>query len=689
MPTLQQKRGTSAALAAVNPTPLAGEIVWVSDTNTLRVGDGTTVYSSLAVISATPTSHSHGNITNAGAIGSTANLPIITTTSGVLTTGSFGTTAATFCQGNDSRLSDTRTPTDNTVSTAKLQDDAVTYAKIQNVSATDRLLGRSSAGSGDVEEVTCTAAGRALLSGADAAAQRTTLSVQPTASPAFTGAATFANTGNVVPLTITNTGTANSFVVNDASGDPTPFVIDASGNVGIKATSTASSLNVVGNSAFYQDANGTPSLGSKSFYAATFENFSAGYGLAIGGVSGATGACIVQVQSFTISAAYDMLLQPLGGNVGIGTTTPGGRLEVAGGQLLVTAGSGSSGSYKPGVAVSGDDDTGLQQVGGTNTISLVTAGTERLRVGSDGAVGISTDPVTGFPLSLFSFATSDANKATLLLNGTVASGQSFAGIRFTHNVFSTGWAADIRCVDTGNFGGILSFRTSATGSATATPTERMRIDASGNVGIGAAPSDRLHVEQSSGIATIILKSAASVAARINFQTTTDGNGYINYDTGAWKFFTNNAGAATERVQIASDGKLYAFNTYGTTVGATNRDLFIDSGGLIGYVSSIRASKTNIAAIDDVSWLRDLTPVSFHYRRKNEDGTYSDEPDGTLDYGLIAEEVEPVAPNLCFYDVVDGEPQLRGVHYSKLITPMLRYIQQLEQRIAALEERNHA
>jgi hypothetical protein len=53
--------------------------------------------------------------------------------------------------------------------------DAVTYAKMQNVSATDKLLGRSSAGSGDVQEITCTAAGRALLDDADAAAQRTTL----------------------------------------------------------------------------------------------------------------------------------------------------------------------------------------------------------------------------------------------------------------------------------------------------------------------------------------------------------------------------------------------------------------------------------------------------------------------------------------------------------------------------------
>lgn len=56
-------------------------------------------------------SHTHGNVTNAGAIGSTTNLPLITGASGVIQVGSFGTTANTFCQGNDPRLSDARTPT--------------------------------------------------------------------------------------------------------------------------------------------------------------------------------------------------------------------------------------------------------------------------------------------------------------------------------------------------------------------------------------------------------------------------------------------------------------------------------------------------------------------------------------------------------------------------------------------------
>jgi hypothetical protein len=54
--------------------------------------------------------HTHGNLTNAGAIGTTANLPLKTGTNGVVEAGSFGTSAGTFCEGNDARLSDARTP---------------------------------------------------------------------------------------------------------------------------------------------------------------------------------------------------------------------------------------------------------------------------------------------------------------------------------------------------------------------------------------------------------------------------------------------------------------------------------------------------------------------------------------------------------------------------------------------------
>ena len=66
----------------------------------------------------TPTSHTHGNVTNDGKVGTTAGKPLITGTNGAITAGSFGsstsTSATEFVACNDSRLTNSRTPTSHT-----------------------------------------------------------------------------------------------------------------------------------------------------------------------------------------------------------------------------------------------------------------------------------------------------------------------------------------------------------------------------------------------------------------------------------------------------------------------------------------------------------------------------------------------------------------------------------------------
>lgn len=106
----------ASALTGATTVPANGELLIGDGTDytraTLTAGSNisiTNAAGSITIASSLP-SHTHGNITNAGYIGSTANLPIITGTGGILQAGSFGTTANTFCQGNDSRLSDARTP---------------------------------------------------------------------------------------------------------------------------------------------------------------------------------------------------------------------------------------------------------------------------------------------------------------------------------------------------------------------------------------------------------------------------------------------------------------------------------------------------------------------------------------------------------------------------------------------------
>ena len=104
------------------------------------------------------------------------------------------------------------------VATAKIAAGAVTYDRIQNVSTTDRLLGRSSAGAGPVEEVPLTAAGRALIAGVDAAAQRSTLGLGTlaVASGTWTNGSTFSGTSSG-----TNTGDQTITLTGDVTGTGT------------------------------------------------------------------------------------------------------------------------------------------------------------------------------------------------------------------------------------------------------------------------------------------------------------------------------------------------------------------------------------------------------------------------------------------------------------------------------------
>ena len=113
------------------------------------------------------------------------------------------------------------------VTTVKIADGAVTYAKLQPTFGANVVLGRSSISGGTIEEITCTAAGRALLDDANAAAQRTTLGLGnialATGSWASGSSVSGTNTGDqTITLSgvITGTGTggiATSFVAGSVS----------------------------------------------------------------------------------------------------------------------------------------------------------------------------------------------------------------------------------------------------------------------------------------------------------------------------------------------------------------------------------------------------------------------------------------------------------------------------------------
>jgi hypothetical protein len=100
-------------------------------------------------------------------------------------------------------------------------------------------------------------------------------------------------------------------------------------------------------------------------------------------------------------------------------------------------------------------------------------------------------------------------------------------------------------------------------------------------------------------------------------------------------------------------------------------VYITSAGQLGTLASAERYKTSIAPMGSVTEkLMRLRPVTFHLKH---------EPDGAVQYGLIAEEVEKVYPELAIHD--DGG-KLSGVRYDELAPMLLNEFQKQQQKITA-------
>jgi hypothetical protein len=171
-----------------------------------------------------------------GTVGAVSNVDFVG--SGVTATHSGGTVTVTI-PGASATLADGDygdVVVSGTGTVLSVDSGSITYSKIQDVTATDKILGRESSGAGVVEEIDCTAFGRSLIASANASGAATILTSLQPIDTTLTALAAY-NTNGILTQTAADTFagrtiTAGSNKVsitdgNGVSGNPTIDITEA------------------------------------------------------------------------------------------------------------------------------------------------------------------------------------------------------------------------------------------------------------------------------------------------------------------------------------------------------------------------------------------------------------------------------------------------------------------------------
>ena len=391
-----------------------------------------------------------------------------------------------------------------------------------------------------------------------------------------------AGTGGTAVLNLLETGVrswgvraggsvSNSFDIADFTAGATRMVIDSSGNMGVGTSSPEARLHVFLSSGvvarFGEASTGavtnihnrlaalpTTGTGTNIGWLDSGSGFAAGSLLL--GARPAVGLVVL-----SSSGAADMVVNT-SGNVGIGTTSPGAKLHVAGGGniRLTAASDGSNGVFQVYDSASStlfqlynDSTKANLAVVEAKPMVFYTTNTERMRITSGGNMTVGS---TGSFARLASVA-ADGTYQLALVGTSKAVRMRSDTTNFKIEAVDQTLSSSYEPLWLG--GSLIQFGTST--------TERMRLDASGNLGIGTtSPQNKLVVSNGgagglefltngviqsynrSGAAyqpiyldaqSILFRPSGSEAARIDAsgnvlinRSSTSGLGKLNVDGGA-------------------------------------------------------------------------------------------------------------------------------------------------------------
>jgi hypothetical protein len=393
--------------------------------------------------------------------------------------------------------------------------------------------------------------------------------------------------------------------------------------------------------------------------------------------------------------------------VGIGTTSPSNKLSVSG---------------------SGGVQTDIIDTGGANATLRTTNSTNTTWFGTDGATP-AVGPVAnasllwGFGSYPILLATNNAERMRIDSSGNVGIGASSpnsygAGYTVLQSAGSTGGLVQA----TGNSNAIImemhgntssgngevGTRTNTSVTIKTNNTERMRIDTSGNLGIGTAtPAGNLQIS-GSGDRSLLVTGGASGTISVQLgDSAAAGQGGMSYDNAVDALFLKSNGS--ERMRIDSSGTVMVNSTAQVdfakfqVVGATSSNNLVvlqDTGTTYSTSQFYQKFLNSSAAVAGSIQHTAVTTVAFSTtsdgRLKEDKGVATDmsvidntvihnfvwKLDGLVDRGIFAQEAHLIKPTAISVgnDELTEDGNLRnpwGVDYSKYVPDLIVYCQQLK------------
>ena len=493
----------------------------------------------------------------------------------------------------------------------------------------------------------------------------------------------------------TNTGIFSSAAdtFNIATGGTQRFVVDSSGNVGIgadpteKLTISSGNINFIGGTNDAQfikfGDSGDDDIG-KIFYFHGNNNM-----------------------VFTTNASEAMRIDD-SQRLLLGTTTEGNAfaddLTVAtSGTTGITIRSGSSSTgniYFSDATSGGGEAAGFFEYNhSNNNLSIGTNESTRMIVDSSGRVGIGNDSPGSFSSAAHTLVL-NTNSGNCGLTISTSAADQIGSIFFAEGTSSTG-DGRIRYEHANN---AMAFSTDN--------SERMRIDSSGNVGIGTtSPSAKFHVSRSTDNQTTSIITNNGTTGGNCLKLTSGGTGA---GTHIFTIFSNNQSSETERLRVDANGhlilgtgtpanyggRLKVFSTAANDAvfscvnshSGTVRQIDFFSGTNTSRIGSIQSNssstayntssdyrlKENATAISDgITRLKTLKPYRFNFKI---------DPTTTVD-GFFAHEVTAVPEAITGEkDAVneDGSIEPQEIDQSKLVPLLVAAVQELIGKVEALE-----